>query len=296
MRFETTLNHSVNFSGVGLHSGVPVNMRVSPAPPSTGIVFERTDLENFRIQASYKHVARVSYATSLMRQGVLISTTEHLLSALYSMGIDNAFIQLDNLEVPIVDGSGLPFIKAIREAGIRTYRRRRKYLRIRRPVSVEAPGKRITILPSDCFLLTCDIFFDHPLVGRQTLEMEVTPERYATDIAPARTFGFAWELDQMRNMGLIRGASLDSAVCFGREDVMNPGGLRFKDECCRHKVLDLIGDLALIGKPLLGHVIAERAGHAMHTALVSRIMADPTLYEVLSFDQLATRVAHALVS
>lgn len=296
MRFETTLNHSVTFSGVGLHSGVPVNMRVTPAPPSTGIVFERTDLENFRIQASYKHVARVSYATSLMRQGVLISTTEHLLSALYSMGIDNALIQIDNLEVPIVDGSGLPFIKAIREAGIRSYRRRRKYLRIRRPVSVEAPGKRITILPSDSFLLTCDIYFDHPLVGRQQIEMEVTPERYAADIAPARTFGFAWELDQMRNMGLIRGATLDSAVCFGRDDVMNPGGLRFKDECCRHKVLDLIGDLALIGKPLLGHVIAERAGHAMHTALVARIMSDPTLYEVLSFDQLATRVAHALVS
>src|SRR6476659_8545294 len=249
MRFETTLNHSVNFSGVGLHSGVPVNMRVSPAPPSTGIVFERTDLENFRISASYKHVARVSYATSLMRQGVLISTTEHLLSVLYSMGIDNAVIQLDNLEVPIVDGSGAPFIQAIREAGIKTYRRRRRYLRIRRPVSVEAIGKRITILPADSFLLTCDIFFDHPLVGRQTLEMEVTPERYASDIAPARTFGFAWELDQMRNMGLIRGASLDSAVCFGREEVMNPGGLRFKDECCRHKVLDLIGDLALVGKP-----------------------------------------------
>jgi len=296
MRFETTLNHPVSVSGIGLHSGVSVNMTVSPAPPATGIVFERTDLENFRIQASWKHVARVSYATSLMRQGVLISTTEHLLSVLYSMGIDNAVIQIDNLEVPIVDGSGLPFIKAIQEVGLRTFRRRRKYLRIRRPVSVEAPGKRITILPSDSFLLTCDIFFDHPLVGRQTVEMEVTPERYATDIAPARTFGFAWELDQMRNMGLIRGASLDSAVCFGREDVMNPGGLRFRDECCRHKVLDLIGDLALIGKPLLGHVIAERAGHAMHTALVARIMSDPTLYEVLSFDQLATRVAHALVS
>lgn len=296
MRFETTLNHPVSFSGVGLHSGVPVHMRVLPAPPSTGIVFERTDLENFRISASYKHVARVSYATSLMRQGVLISTTEHLLSVLYSMGIDNAVIQLDNLEVPIVDGSGAPFIQAIREAGIKTYRRRRRYLRIRRPVSVEATGKRITILPSDSFLLTCDIFFDHPLVGRQTIEMEVTPERYASDIAPARTFGFEWELDQMRNMGLIRGATLDSAVCFGRDRVMNPGGLRFKDECCRHKVLDLIGDLALIGKPLLGHVIAERAGHAMHTALVSRIMSDPSLYEVLSFDQLATRVAHALVS
>jgi UDP-3-O-[3-hydroxymyristoyl] N-acetylglucosamine deacetylase len=296
MRFETTLNHAVSISGVGLHSGVPVNMRVLPAPPSTGIVFERTDLDNFRIPASYKHVARVSYATSLMRQGVLIWTTEHLLSVLYSMGIDNAIVQIDNLEVPIVDGSGLPFIRAIQDAGIRTYRRRRRYLRIKRPISVEAPGKRITILPADSFLLTCDIFFEHPLVGRQTLEMEVTPERYSADIAPARTFGFEWELDQMRNMGLIRGATLDSAICFSRDRVLNPGGLRFADECCRHKVLDLIGDLALIGKPLLGHVIAERAGHAMHTALVARIMADPTLYEVLSFDQLATRVAHALVS
>jgi len=296
MRFETTLNHPISISGVGLHSGVPVNIQVLPAPPATGIVFERVDLDNFRIHASWKHVAKVSYATSLMRQGVLISTTEHLLSVLYSMGVDNAIIQIDNLEVPIVDGSGLPFIRAIQKVGIRAYRRRRRYLRVRRPVSVEAPGKRITILPADRFLLTCDIFFDHPLVGHQTLDMEVTPERYATDIAPARTFGFAWELDQMRNMGLIRGATLDSAVCFDRGEVMNPGGLRFKDECCRHKVLDLIGDLALIGRPLLGHVIAERAGHAMHTALVARIMSDPSLYEVLSFDQLASRVAHALVS
>jgi UDP-3-O-[3-hydroxymyristoyl] N-acetylglucosamine deacetylase len=231
-----------------------------------------------------------------MRQGVLISTTEHLLSVLYSMGIDNAIIDIDNLEVPILDGSGKPFAELIRAAGIRTYRRRRRYLRIRRPVSVETPDKRITILPADRFLLTCDIFFDHPLVGRQTLEMEVTPERYAAEIAPARTFGFAWELDQMRNMGLIRGATLENAVCFNRQSVMNPDGLRFADECCRHKVLDLIGDLALIGRPLLGHVIAERAGHAMHAALVQRIMSDSSLYEILSFDQLATRVVHALVS
>src|SRR4051812_12993945 len=231
-----------------------------------------------------------------MRQGVLISTTEHLLSVLYSMGIDNAYIAIDNLEVPILDGSGLPFVKLIREVGIRTYRRRKKYLRIRRPVSVEGGGKRISIIPSDSFLLTCDIFFDHPLVKHQTLDIEVTPERYATEIAPARTFGFSWELDQMRDMGLIRGATLENAVCFDRTTAMNPGGLRFADECCRHKVLDLIGDLALIGKPLLGHVIAERAGHAMHAALVTKIMSDPSLYEILSFDQLATRVVHALVS
>lgn len=231
-----------------------------------------------------------------MRQGVLISTTEHLLSVFYGMGVDNAYVDIDNLEVPILDGSGLPYVELLREAGLKPYRRRKRYLRIRRPVSVEANGKRISILPADGFLLTCDVFFDHPLIGHQCLDMEVTPERYAQEMAPARTFGFEYELDQMKNMGLIRGASLDNAICFQREGVLNPGGLRFPDECCRHKALDLIGDLALIGRPLLGHVIAERAGHAMHAALVNKIMSDPTLYEILSFDQLATRVAQALVS
>ena len=296
MRFETTVQRPVGASGVGLHSGVPVSIRILPAPPSTGIVFLRTDLDRFPIPASWRHVARVSYATSLMRQGVLISTTEHLLSVFYSVGLDNAYVEIDNLEVPILDGSGLPFVQMIKDAGLRTHRRRRRYLRIRRPVTVEDRGRRISLLPSDRFMLTCDVYFDHPLVGRQTLELEVSPDRYASDIAPARTFGFAYELDQMRNMGLIRGGSLENAVCFDRTGVMNPGGLRFSDECCRHKALDLIGDLALVGRPLLGHVIAERAGHAMHVALVSKIMSDPSLYEILSFDELAGRVAQALVS
>ncbi len=296
MRFETTVQRPVEATGVGLHSGVPVRIRILPAPPSTGIVFIRTDLEGFRIPASWRYVQKVSYATSLMRQGVLLSTTEHLLSTFYSMSIDNAFVEIDNLEVPILDGSGKPFVELIRQAGIKQWRRRRRYLRIRRTVSVEGGGKRITIIPSDRFLLTCDVYFPHPLVGRQILELEVTPERYAKEIAPARTFGFQHELNQMRDMGLIRGASLENAVCFDGESILNEGGLRFSDECCRHKALDLIGDLALIGKPLLGHVIAEKAGHAMHFALVNRIMSDPTLYEILSFDQLAGRVTEALVS
>ncbi len=296
MQFETTTQRPVEAAGIGLHSGVPVRIRILPAPASTGIVFVRTDLDGFPIPASWRHVARVSYATSLMRQGVLISTTEHLLSVFYSMGIDNVFVQIDNLEVPILDGSGRPFVELIRAAGMRHYRRKRRYLRIRRPVTVEDRGKRISILPADTFRLTCDIRFDHPLVGRQSLEMDVTPERYAEEIAPARTFGFEYELDQMRNMGLIRGASLENAVCFDRERALNPEGLRFPDECCRHKALDLIGDLALLGRPLLGHVIAERAGHAMHAALVARIMSDPTLYEIVTFDQLAARVTEALVS
>jgi len=286
----------VEAAGVGLHSGVPVKIRILPAPPSTGIVFIRSDLDGFAIPASWRHVQKVSYATSLMRSSVLISTTEHLLSVFYSMSVDNAYVEIDNLEVPILDGSGRPFVELIRAAGIKYFRRRRRFLRIRRPVSVEAGTRRISIVPADRFLLTCDVYYDHPLVRHQVIEMDVTPERYAAELAPARTFGFEYELDQMRNMGLIRGASLENAVCFNRMSILNPGGLRFEDECCRHKALDLIGDLALIGKPVLGHVIAERAGHAMHYALVNKIMNDPTLYEILSFDQLADRVAHALVS
>jgi UDP-3-O-[3-hydroxymyristoyl] N-acetylglucosamine deacetylase len=294
LRFETTIQRPVEASGVGLHSGVPVRIRILPAPVSTGIVFVRTDLENFEVRASWQYVARVSYATSLMRQGVLISTTEHLLSVFYAMGIDNALVEIDNLEVPILDGSGLPFVRLIEQAGIRRYRRKRRYLRIRRPITVEDKGKRISILPADSFRLTCDTDYPAP-VGRQSLDLELTPARFANEIAFARTFGWENDLDAMRNMGLIRGASLENAVCFTNEGVMNPEGLRAPDECCRHKALDLIGDLALLGRPLLGHVIAERAGHAMHAALVARIMSDASLYEVFTFDQLASRVAASLV-
>jgi len=295
LRFETTLQRPVEASGIGLHHGVPVNIRLLPAPVSTGIVFLRTDLDRFPIPASWRHVARVSYATSLMRQGVLISTTEHLLSSLYSMGIDNAYIEIDNLEVPILDGSSEPWVRLIEQAGLREYRRKRRYLRIRRPISVEDKGKRISIIPDDTFRLTCDTDYPAP-VGRQSLELEVTPERYAAELAFARTFGWESGLNEMRNMGLIRGASLENAVCFHDSGTLNPEGLRAADECCRHKALDLIGDLALLGRPILGHVIAERAGHAMHATLVARIMQDPSLYEIVTFDQLATRVAQALVS
>src|SRR5580704_8458485 len=294
LRFETTVQRPAEARGIGLHSGVPVSIRILPAPPSTGIVFVRTDLDNFAIPASWRYVARVSYATSLMRQGVLISTTEHLLSVLYSMGIDNAYVEIDNLEVPILDGSGLPFVRLIQQAGVRQLRRKRRYLLIRRPVSVEDKHKRISILPDETFRLTCDTDYPDP-VGRQALELEVTPERYAAQIAFARTFGWESDLNQMRDMGLIRGASLENAVCFTPTGTLNPDGLRAPDECCRHKALDLIGDLALLGRPLLGHVIAERAGHAMHAALVKRIMSDPSVYEILTFDQLATRVTQALV-
>lgn len=295
MQFETTIERPVEVKGVGLHTGVPVNLRMVPAPAGTGIVFRRSDLEYFPIPASWEYIERVSYATSLMRQGVFISTTEHLLSTLYSFGIDNIGLEIDNLEVPILDGSGKPFADLLRAAGVRELRRKRRYLRIRRPVVVEDGRKRISILPDNAFRLACEIDFPQP-IGKQSIEMEVTAENYATELSPARTFGFEHELDQLREMGLIRGASLDNAVCFTQQGVLNPGGLRFPDECCRHKALDLIGDLAMLGRPLLGNVIAERAGHKLHAALVSKIMSDPSLYEIVTFDELASRVAEAVLA
>ncbi len=290
--FETTIQRLVQAKGIGLHTGVPVSIRILPAPAGTGIIFTRTDLDRFQIPASWQYVERVSYATSLMRQGVFISTTEHLLSVFYSMGIDNACIEIDNLEVPILDGSGAPFVSLIKEAGRKVLRKRRRYLRIRKPVQVEGAGKCIRIEPADHFRLTCNVYFPHPQVGHQSLQMRVTPENYARDIAPARTFGFEQELEKMRDMGLIRGATLDSAVCFAHDGVSNPDGLRFPDEPCRHKALDLIGDLALIGRPLLGHVIAERAGHAMHVALVAKIMSDASLYDIVDAPQPRSESEH----
>lgn len=288
MLHETSIRRAVQASGIGLHHGAQVHLRIGPAPPATGIVFIRTDLDNTQIPASWEYVERVSYATSLMHpKGIFISTTEHLLSVLFSMGIDNAYVELDNLELPILDGSGLPFVELLQSAGIHESRRPRRYMRIIKPVTVEANGKRVSILPSDRFQLRCHCCFNHPMVGDQELEIEVTPEIFAKEIAPARTFGFEYELNQMRDMGLIRGATLDNAVCFTRGGVANPGGLRFPDECCRHKALDLIGDLALIGRPLLGFVIAEKAGHAMHVALVNRLMSDSSLYETVTLERAA---------
>lgn len=185
MPFETTIQKPVSAKGIGLHHGVPVSVKILPAPAGTGIVFHRTDLKKiFEIPASFRYVARVSYATSLMRQSVLISTTEHLLSALYSMGVTNAIIEIDNLEVPILDGSSLPWIQLLAEAGIKEQRRQKRYLRILREVSVEGNGKRITILPSDKFEFDCDVYFDHPMVGRQKFNFQLTPENTLPKLPP----------------------------------------------------------------------------------------------------------------
>jgi UDP-3-O-[3-hydroxymyristoyl] N-acetylglucosamine deacetylase len=281
---EQTIRAAASCSGIGLHSGAPVGLRLLPAPAGTGIVFRRTDLDGFQVEASGRNVARVSYATSLMKKGVLISTTEHLLSACIGAGIDNAIVELDNLELPILDGSAQPFVEMIEKAGIRRQRKARTYLRIVREIEMREGNKFIGIYPSDAYSVSYSINFPHPLIGKQTFCVQLTNGSYVREIAPARTFGFLHEADAMRQQGLIRGASTDNAIVLTRDEVLNPP-LRFADEFVRHKVLDLIGDLALIGKQILGSVVADRAGHAMHTALVSRILRDKSYWEEAALDE-----------
>ena len=268
-------------SGIGLHSGAAVSMRMLPAPSGTGIVFRRTDLDGYEIEAVSRNVARVSYATSLMKKGVFISTTEHLLSAFIGMGIDNAIVELDNLELPILDGSAKPFVEMIQKAGIRKQRRPRKYLKIARELEMREGNKFIAVYPANSYSVSYSINFPHPLIGKETFEVELTNGSYLRQIAGARTFGSREDEQAMRNMGLIRGASRENCIVLTRDGVEN-GPLRFQDEFVRHKILDLVGDLALLGKQVLGRVVADRAGHSMHTALVSRILRDKTMWEEVS--------------
>jgi UDP-3-O-[3-hydroxymyristoyl] N-acetylglucosamine deacetylase len=283
MAYQTTIKKTVATKGVGLHTAVKSQLRLVPAPANTGLVFRRVDLDNFEIEAHVRNVARVSYATSLMKKGVLLSTTEHLLAALYSCGVDNAYIELDALELPILDGSSQPFIEMLQEAGIRRLRKRRRYLKVVKPLELSDGGRHIGIYPADDFQVHCFVEYAHPAVGAQEVEMCVGRESFSGMLAPARTFGFVQDFEGLRRMGLIRGGSLENAIVLNEAGVMN-GPLRFPDEFGRHKALDLIGDLALVGQPLLARVEAHKAGHALHTELVTRLLADSSLW-IETFDE-----------
>ncbi|MBZ5670652.1 MAG: UDP-3-O-acyl-N-acetylglucosamine deacetylase [Acidobacteriia bacterium] len=290
MASQQSLASTVSLSGIGLHTGVNVNLRLCPAPANTGIIFKRTDLDGFMIEAHSRHVARVSYATSLMKKGVLISTTEHLLSALAGLQVDNAIVEIDNLELPIVDGSALPFVKLIREAGIRPQRARRVYAKILKSVEVVDGAKRIAIHPAETLRISYSIAFPHPVIGAQSLEFAPGAGKYETEIAPARTFGFLNEVEMLLKSGLVKGGSLENVVVLDRERVMNPEGLRFPDEFCRHKILDLIGDFSLLGHPLIGHVVADRAGHAMHAQLVSQLLRQKDCWTLTTNTEAGSKV------
>jgi UDP-3-O-[3-hydroxymyristoyl] N-acetylglucosamine deacetylase len=291
MAQQTTIAAVVEASGIGLHTAVAGKLRLVPAPADTGIVFRRTDLDNFPIPADVRNVARVSYATSLMRKGVLISTTEHVLAALYSCNVDNVFVDLDALEVPILDGSSQPFIAMLEIAGVRKLRRRRRYLKVLRPLEFADGDRSIGIYPAEEFRVRCLVDYRHPAVGRQEVEILVCRDTFSNLLAPARTFGFVKDFDGLRANGLIRGGSLGNAIVLNEDSVMN-GPLRFDDEFGRHKALDLIGDLALIGLPVLGRVEANKAGHALHTQLVTRLLADPSLWTISTEEPAQSMPSH----
>jgi UDP-3-O-[3-hydroxymyristoyl] N-acetylglucosamine deacetylase len=277
MSQQLTIQRPSEIEGIGLHTAVRCRVRFVPAPADTGIVFRRVDLDGFKIEAHVRNVARVSYATSLMKQGVLLSTTEHVLAALYSCRIDNVYVELDALELPILDGSSKPFIDMLARTGIRKLRRKRKYLRVVKPLEFSDGDRRIGIYPCDEFRVHCFVDYAHPDVGPQQVELCVNRESFSRELAPARTFGFMRDFGGLRAMGLIRGGSVENAIVLDDKTILN-GPLRFRDEFGRHKALDLIGDLALVGHPLQARIVARRAGHALHTQLVTRLLADPSLW------------------
>jgi len=271
MDAQRTIRRQVSCAGIGLHSGNKVTLTLKPAAADAGIVFRRTDL-GIEIPATVKHVSAFHYATVLGRDGATVETVEHLLAALVSVGIDNVVVELNHNEVPIMDGSSAPFLFLIHEAGVKRLATPRKYLKILRPVQIANGDKRIAIYPSDHFKVSYTISFDHPLLRHQSRTERITEQSFAESIAPARTFGFLKEVESLRQNGLALGGSLENAIVIGDAGVLN--ALRFEDEFVRHKILDAVGDLALVGHPLVGHVVAHRAGHALHTALASRLLEE----------------------
>lgn len=278
---QTTLANPVEASGIGLHTAVPVNVRLTPAPPDTGYVFRRTDLGGFEIPATVESVAHCSYATTLMRTGVMLSTVEHLLAALRGCDIDNAYVEVDNLEVPIMDGSSEAFAEMIELAGVVEQPLARRALLVREKVSAVTGNRSITIEPADSYEIDCTIDFAHPFIGVQHRFLTLANGSFARDIASARTFGFIEEVEALRKANLIRGGSLDNAIVLTKHGMLNETGLRFADEFVRHKILDIVGDLALLGMTILGRVKAERSGHLLHAALMSSLLRNRAAWEIV---------------
>ena len=282
MNSQRTLRRPVSCSGIGLHSGNKVTLSLKPAPADYGIRFQRSDLGGLEIPATVTHLGGIRLATGLTREAVSVETVEHLLAALTALGIDNCIVELNTPEVPIMDGSAAPFVYLIlNEAGVKTLAAPKKFLKVLRPISLSQGDKRIALYPSDHFKVTYSISFDHPLLRHQSRTMKITDESFVEEIAPARTFGFLKEVEMLRQKGLALGGSLDNAIVLGETGVLNQNALRFEDEFVRHKILDVIGDLSLVGYPVIGHLVAHRGGHALHTAFAARILEDIDAWRIV---------------
>jgi UDP-3-O-[3-hydroxymyristoyl] N-acetylglucosamine deacetylase len=286
---QRTLRSRVSVAGVGLHSGRSVNLALIPAAPNTGVVFARTDVRRVdgapvEIAAHADNVLETRLATTLGRDSATVGTVEHLMAALAGLGIDNVRVELDGPEVPILDGSAAPFVDLIRSAGGTVAQARpKRFLVIRRPVEVRDGDRLARLEPAPSFRLQCFIDFRHPLITDQRCEFVFSDVAFEAEIARARTFGFARDVDAMRARGLARGGSLDNAVVIDDFSIQNPEGLRFPDEFVRHKVLDAIGDLALFGAPVVGRFVGYKSGHMLNTRLVSAVLAERRAYEWQAF-------------
>lgn len=277
---QTTIARAISISGKGLHTGVEVDLTLRPAPENTGYIFVRTDLDNFEIPASVEYISHCSYATTLMRRGVVLSTCEHLLSALRGSGVDNCFIELNNIEIPILDGSSEDWVELIGKAGIKQLNARRRILQILKRVVVDEDGRRMSIEPSTHFEIDCVIDFPHPFIKRQAFRFVMDNGSFGKQIASARTFGFEHEIEMLRKANLALGGSLDNAVVLTKDGMLNETPLRFDDEFVRHKILDIIGDFALLGMPVQGKIIAEKSGHAVHASLMSKLLKTESAWTI----------------
>lgn len=284
MYIQKTIEDEIRCKSVGLHSGRKINMTIRPAAVDEGIIFYRSDLPGTDgIRAEPTSVSDTTLATTLGMNGTRISTVEHLLSALFGMGIDNAIIETDSFEIPIMDGSSLPFVELLADAGIRPQGKSKRFVVIKEPVSVSDGEGKASILPSSEFRITYDIDFGHPLIGRQSYDMIFSREAYEADICAARTFGFLQEVEYLQARGLALGGSLDNAVVLDDERVINKEGLRCADEFVKHKILDAIGDLFLLGMPIIGHFVAYRSGHRLNNLLLRKLLAHRECWEMVHY-------------
>ena len=284
---QHTLKKAVSCNGVGLHSGKEINLRIKPAPENSGIRFFRTDLNDKEgIPAHMDKVVDTRLATTIADANVMVATTEHLMAALQGFGVDNADIELDGAEVPIMDGSAGPFMLLLKRAGLKKQKSMRHVLRITKKIVFTSGDTEITILPYDGFKVSGEIHFEDSLINKQSYSIDVSPEKFSDEISRARTFGYVEQVEELWAAGLAQGGTLDNviAIHWDRTTILNDGGLRFADEFIRHKVLDLIGDLALLGCPILGHIIAKRAGHTQHLAFMQAIIEAKDCWEIVELE------------
>ena len=279
---QRTLRRAVSCVGVGLHTGQKVAMRLMPARAETGMVLVRTDLPGKPELRAHAHlVVDTELATTLGSGATRVHTVEHVLAALAGLGIDNVRVELDGPEVPIMDGSAAPFIAMIKEAGVREQDTPKSFMVIKRAVTVSEGDKYATLAPGRGFRVDCTIDFKHPLISDQAVSIGFTDRTFVREVSSARTFGFLRDVEKLKSMGLARGGSLDNAIVVDDFSILNPGGLRFPDEFVRHKVLDALGDMALLGLPVIGHLTAFKSGHKLNHALVSKLLAEPSSYAVV---------------